>query len=439
MRLSLTGDSILFRRLNSLADPRIKGLFDRIRACDVNFTNLELVANDHEGDPVLDHGGTHFGAPSWVLDELREAGFNLFAAATNHSLDYGTSGLRKMIRSLDERELVYAGIGVNLEEARQPAYLSTPSGTVALLSCTSTFARGQEAGAQTSLMAGRPGVSPLRFQRFFDVSHDMFHTLCGLHSALGLEAISNEKIRQGFSFPPQEGVLPFEGINFRKGSDTRIRTSANSEDREDILKWVEEAKMVSDVVVLSIHAHESDYNKAGSPDIEIPASFLTVFAHEAIEAGASIVVCHGPHLMRGIEIYRGKPIFHGLGNFIGQNELVSRLPMDSYKAFRFGPELTPFKLYNGRSENDTKGFPSDQRFWDSVVPICRFDQGRLLDIELMPVTLGLGAKPHIRGLPYVAEGADRDRVINELMRLSHPYGTSIKAQDDRISVLLERD
>jgi poly-gamma-glutamate synthesis protein (capsule biosynthesis protein) len=37
-------------------------------------------------------------------------------------------------------------------------------------------------------------------------------------------------------------------------------------------------------------------------------------AQAAIDAGADIVVCHHAHIVRGIELYRGKPIFHGLGN-----------------------------------------------------------------------------------------------------------------------------
>jgi poly-gamma-glutamate synthesis protein (capsule biosynthesis protein) len=38
-------------------------------------------------------------------------------------------------------------------------------------------------------------------------------------------------------------------------------------------------------------------------------------AHAAIEAGADIVIGHGPHQPLAIEVYRGRPIFYGLGNF----------------------------------------------------------------------------------------------------------------------------
>ena len=99
-----------------------------------------------------------------------------------------------------------------------------------------------------------------------------------------------------------------------------------------------------------------------------PGDFTAVqrIAHRMIEEGADLVVGHGPHLLRGIEIHRGKPIFYSLGNFIGQNELVGRLPSDSFDRFRADPVMTPLMVYRQRTGNDTRGFPSDARYWDSI-------------------------------------------------------------------------
>src|SRR3954451_7097104 len=148
MRLALTGDSIIERRLNSRTDPELLPLFDLIRGADIAFTNLEVLPNDFRGHPAQESGGSHFGAPSWVIDELRDAGFDLFAAATNHSLDYGVAGLETAIAELEARGVWYAGIGRNLEDARRPGYFMHPAGTVALIACCSTFGKGQEASAQ---------------------------------------------------------------------------------------------------------------------------------------------------------------------------------------------------------------------------------------------------------------------------------------------------
>src|SRR5260370_36147812 len=87
LRLLLTGDSILQRRLQSRTDATLSPLFDRVRAADVAFTNLEVLANDYRGEPALERGGSHFGAPARGLDAPTDAGFDLFTTVSNHSLD----------------------------------------------------------------------------------------------------------------------------------------------------------------------------------------------------------------------------------------------------------------------------------------------------------------------------------------------------------------
>ena len=46
-----------------------------------------------------------------------------------------------------------------------------------------------------------------------------------------------------------------------------------------------------------------------------PRGDLRLWAHAVIDAGADAVIGHGPHVLRGIEFYRGKPIAYSLGNF----------------------------------------------------------------------------------------------------------------------------
>ena len=439
MKICLTGDSILFRQLNSRTDPGLSPLFDMIRACDVSFTNLELVPNDFVGDPALDMGGTHFGASSRVLDDLKEAGFDLFAAATNHSLDYSISGLRKTLDELNRRNLHHAGIGLHLEDARRPAYFTHPAGTVSMLSCTSTFARGQEAAMQTSAMQGRPGINPLRYNTMHHVSADDMTSLREIYRKLGLQRVKDDKIQLGFAFPAPEGVLAFENLNFQVGQETKVSTTPNPTDTQALHRWITEARMVSDTVILSIHAHESGYNANGELDVEIPADFLVTAARQAIDAGADIVACHGPHLLRGLEIHNGKPIFYSLGNFIGQNELVERLPIESYMANRVSPELTPHQLYKARSNNDAKGFPAEKRFWETIMPICTYQNGKLESLEIHPITLGLGLAAHRRGVPSLAHGEEGQNILETFATLSRFFGTDFQqAGTDNAPILLWR-
>ena len=420
LRIALTGDSILMRRLGSLTDAEVRPLFDLVRDADVAFTNLECLPNGYRGDPALESGGSHFAAPPWVIDELVDAGFDLFAAATNHCLDYSISGLLAAKEELDRRGVLHAGIGQHLGEARMPVYREHPHGTVAMLSCASTFAKGQEAGLQTAEMQGRPGLNPLRFDTVHQVTPAQLGTLQEVVEQLGLEKQRQSKIQLGFGFPLDDpDAVALGDLVFSAGEDVALRTKAKAKDLDAIARWVREARLVSDVVMVSVHAHEQGASK------EDPAEFLVAFARRMIDEGADMVVGHGPHLLRGMEIYRGKPIFYSLGNFIGQNELVARLPMDSYERFRADPALTPAAVYRKRTDDDRKGFPSDRRFWETVMPVCTYAEGQLSGVEIHPVTLGLGEARHLRGRPRLAEGEEAQSILRRFAALSAPFGVSM--------------
>jgi poly-gamma-glutamate capsule biosynthesis protein CapA/YwtB (metallophosphatase superfamily) len=424
LRLALTGDSILQRRLMSRTDTAASPLFDLIRDADVAFTNLEVLANDYRGDPALESGGSHFGAPSWVLDDLVEAGFDLFATATNHSLDYGVAGLRRTIDALERRALSFAGIGRNLEDARRPAYHSHPNGTVALLSCSATFAKGQEAGAQRNDMPGRPGLNPLHHDTVLDITAEQLATIKAIADQLGLEKRRLELIGLGGAFAPKDpAIQPLGALQFRAAGQVGVRTSAKRRDMDEIAHWVREARGLSDLVLVSVHAHEQGTDK------EQPAEFLPEFARRMIDEGADLVVGHGPHLLRGIELYRGRPIFYSLGNFIGQNELVPRVPADGYERFRADPSKKPGELYRARTDDDRRGFPADARYWECVVPVCTFENRVLTGMTIHPVSLGLGEAAHRRGRPRLASGEHGARILARFAALCAPFGTMIGMGD----------
>ncbi|MEP9319720.1 CapA family protein [Pseudomonas sp. LABIM340] len=440
MKIALTGDSILQRRLNSREDETLRPLFDLLRGADVSFTNLEVLPNDFQGDAVLESGGSHFGAPSWVLDELVDGGIDLFSTANNHSLDYGIAGLQAAHAQMDKRELLFAGTGRNLEEARRPVYCTKPAGTVSLLACTSTFGKGQEASEQTRDMPGRPGLNPLRYDTVHQLDGAQMEAMRGIIASLGLDRLYQGAVDLGFAHPIPDPSLavfgPFTPLLFRQGESARLRTLPRKKDMDDILRWVEEARTLSDVVVLSIHAHELGHDAKGEWDLEVAAEFIQPVARRMIDAGVDIVVGHGPHLLRGMEIYNGKPIFYSLGNFIGQNELVERLPADSYEQFRVDRNQTPSKVFLQRTQNDTRSFPSDTRFWESLVPVCQFDGRRLTGIELHPVSLGLGEAVHRRGRPRLAEGEHAQAILQRFAALSEPYGTRLSVDGSIARVTL---
>lgn len=428
LTLLLTGDSILQRRLNSRDDAELRPLFDRVRAADVAFTNLEVLANDYRGDPALEGGGSHFGAPAWVLDELSAAGFDLFATATNHSLDYSISGLVHTIEALEARGLSFAGVGRNLDDARRPCYHTSPKATVAMISCASTFGKGQEAGAQRPDLPGRPGLNPLHFDTVHEVTEAQLASLREISGQLGLEDERQQKIKMGFAFPLSDPALfPVADLKFRlipPGSNRpQVRTTPNAKDVAAMVRWIEEARGLADLVLVSLHAHEQLVGQLGAKDV--PAEFIPAFARAMIDGGADLVVGHGPHLLRGMELYKGKPIFYSLGNFLGQNELVPKIPADGYERFRADTDLKPGQVYQIRTRGDTAGFPADRRYWESVVPTLSYEGRTLSGIELTPISLGWKEARHRRGRPRLAAPEEGREILARFAELSKPFGTEL--------------
>jgi hypothetical protein len=90
---------------------------------------------------------------------------------------------------------------------------------------------------------------------------------------------------------------------------------------------IRRARRRAHVVVALIHAGAEGADRVHTPYGE--EYFLGEdrgdprgFAHAAIDAGASLVLGSGPHVIRGVERYRGRPIAYSLGDFIGYHTLA---------------------------------------------------------------------------------------------------------------------
>ena len=62
--------------------------------------------------------------------------------------------------------------------------------------------------------------------------------------------------------------------------------------------------------------------RADSPDSPGPGA-AEAFAHMAIDAGASLVIASGPHVLRGMQFYRGHLIAYSLGNFADYGDFAA--------------------------------------------------------------------------------------------------------------------
>jgi poly-gamma-glutamate synthesis protein (capsule biosynthesis protein) len=128
-------------------------------------------------------------------------------------------------------------------------------------------------------------------------------------------------------------------------------------------------------------------------------------------------------LLRGIEVHNGKPIFYSLGNFIFHYEYVSMLPGENFS--RHSDRL-PSDFFRRLHKDGTEGFPRDRRYWQSIVPVCTFENGSLAEMELHPLDLGVGSRPPRRGTPELASAELHQEISVQIARLSEPFGTRLR-------------
>ncbi len=409
MVFALTGDSIINRRISVQAVPGGDDLYGVIRGADIAYTNFETLIHGFTEPGAAHSGGTYMGSPGFVTDELKWAGFDLLGLANNHSNDFGMSGMLKTMEALDKTDFTYAGIGENLALARSPRYHDTSKGRVALISTSSSFPSEIAAGAQRKDLRGRPGLNPLR--------HDKIHTV----PQATLDSLKQLRGPMGNNMGMSDAKFKFGEDSFVAGDKVGTATKANEGDLKELAASVKDANKMADWVVVSIHSHEGI-----TGDRTKPADFYVEFAHAMIDAGADMVVGSGPHILRGIEIYKGKPIFYSLGNFIFENDLVEFQPSDNYEKTGLSSDMLPGDYFAGRTKNDTVGFPADRKFWQSVVPEVVYTSDRTLkEIRLHPVALGFGTSRAKRGQPYPATAKDAEQIFGDLKELCEPFGTSV--------------
>jgi poly-gamma-glutamate capsule biosynthesis protein CapA/YwtB (metallophosphatase superfamily) len=423
IRIVLTGDSIVNRKLSVYTDPASTDLFKTIQHADAAFTNFETLVHDYAYPGAAVSGGAYMSSPSWIPGELKWAGFNLVSTANNHAYDFGEQGLLSTLRALDEAGLAHAGSGANLALARAPGYLDTGKGRVALVAVASTFTPGSLAGAQRPDLIGRPGINPLRFSTTYTVDQDLFQSLLKV-SAITRGGNAGGEF-EGSGGERQHGNGPrtsvrIGGLEFQAGDAPGVQTQANQSDLDALVASVSNARRQSDWVIVSSHTHESGHGQQNPPD------FLVQAAHAAIDAGADIFVSHGPHILRGIEIYKGKPIFYGLGDFIFENETMLFQPAESYEELGLPDTSTAADFFDVRSGNDTRGFPVNKSVWESAIAEVSFHADRTLDeITLIPISLGYKEPRSQRGEPRLATPDQAKTIVDELSTLSAPYGTTI--------------
>lgn len=222
---------------------------------------------------------------------------------------------------------------------------------------------------------------------------------------------------------------PYEGVEIVEGEQSELYTEPNQRDLEGIVQSIKDARRQAEIVICTHHGHQDDGRSR-----HVPARFIETYARACIDAGADAFLGHGPHVLRGIEIYRQKPILYSLGNFIFQFEGMKQQGQDFYNRYKLGTDAA---MADGHDANEYRGKKNWKGWgghafeapeWDSFLAEIRFEERQLVGLTLHPATLGFGLPRYApeRGRPMRATPEDAERIIRVIAECSIPYGTRIE-------------
>ncbi len=418
MKFTAAGDMLIQRRIPADYEG-IDEVIAQIKKGDARFFNLETTLHNGEHFGNQFYGGSHLRANPKVLDDARHFGFNMLTFANNHSMDFSHGGLMATKAAVDAAEFPNSGAGANLDEAAAPAYLDTKNGRVALISTVSTLNNDAAmAGRQSRRYPGRPGLNGLRIDKHLQVTPEQFSTICAISAQSKINAQTEIERAEGYHPALPEGVAVLGDLQFFEGNETKFVTHPNKEDMARIEKAIYDAQMQADYIIISIHSHELSGDKK-----ENPSDFLQEFAHRCIDAGAHAVIGHGPHLLRPLEIYKNRPIFYSLGDFVIHNECIPYAPEEMFAKQNLTSDATMRDLFYDRSAGYTRGLMRDRRMLETVIPYFEMENGELTYLELMPVELNFDKKEvWQKGNPrFSAEHG----IIERYAEMSKAFGTTI--------------
>jgi poly-gamma-glutamate synthesis protein (capsule biosynthesis protein) len=405
------GDLLYSHPVANRPDPELQKVIAITRAGDVTIGNREGMFFDLKTFKGTGYGNGMLWSEAAIGPDMKAMGVDMVSMANNHSTDWGGEGLSESARLLDSAGILHAGSGRTLADARRAAILDTPKGRVALVSTASTFR--PNAGANDGFDGIRPrtGISLLRTRTIHLVTADQLAQVRALATELASPLAPAPA--------PDATQVTFDGTIYRLAPRTGLHYEMDLYDEAALLKAVREAKEKADLVVFTIHAHESPTGV--DDDTPDPPDFLVKLFHEAVDAGADLILGGGPHSLRGIENYKGHVILYGIGAFFLNGEIKAT----QETAFSVWPDATGHAPPPAPPERSVRHGGNPASWYDGMIARTDFVDGNAKEVRLYPLDLGNTYDRSRRGIPHLADPANARRILTDIERDSRKFGTKI--------------
>jgi poly-gamma-glutamate synthesis protein (capsule biosynthesis protein) len=209
------------------------------------------------------------------------------------------------------------------------------------------------------------------------------------------------------------------------GSRPEVLTFADRDDLANLVDDVRKAKEIADIVIVTPH-----WGVHFAP-AEV-ADYETEVAKAAIDAGADAVFGHHQHILKGVEVYKGKPIFHGLGNFAMDVYIAEHTASPAFHEMR---SRYPEHAVGYRPETPTYPFHPDAR--RTGIAKCVVRDGQVVEAAFLPCLINHD------GQPVILRGGepDFDVIAGYLAEISSQVGfdTRFKVDGDEVAIDLGYD
>jgi poly-gamma-glutamate capsule biosynthesis protein CapA/YwtB (metallophosphatase superfamily) len=343
--VSLVGDVMIrrpFAQSGRGAAPGFRAAVAALRETDLAVANLEMPLS-RRGSRVPKH--SNLRSDPDVIRDVRAMGVHAVTLANNHLCDYGPDALHDTVAACREAGIACCGAGADLEAALAPARLCAGGIPVAVLSVSSTLP------VESAARAGKPGIAPIE-------------VACSYEPEVNLTV-------------EQPGTMP------------RVHTWASRADRETVCARIAALRAEGQAVIVAIHWGVPEHWM--SPFQGRLAEYQQPLGRALIDAGAEIVLGHHSHSLHPVEVYRGKPIFYSVGNFLFEDPRDLMAPESVIVQLALGPDPA---------------------------------------VTLVPAVLDA------EGFPQLAAGQTARRVLALLAERSSPFGTRFEIEGDRARLLL---
>jgi len=339
-------------------------------SCDQCFSDL--------GDNPNGYWPIHYGAPPHKADMLTAivaAGLNVLNFGNNHSLDWGYEAMEDCVARCSAEDVYSFGYGSSLSQAREPLILEKNGLRIGNLAYCSV---GPEGYAATDT---RPGHVPLRAYTHYE------------------------------QWNPQPGTPPL------------IHTFA---DRNDLSAMVADISALRDKVdVITVSHH---WGVHFIP--ELIADYQFEVAHAAIDAGADVIFGNHPHMPKGIELYKGKPVFYGMNDFAcaGAWQSPAHQPGN-----RFPQSKDWDWTRHGKLLSERFGQVGHQDKSSTMIAKLLIEKGGVARVSVIPCFINDDLRPE----PVTRADPRAQRICDEFQRISSSQGIDITLEWDGDEIILK--